>query len=73
MKYRSTRRGTRCSSVDGARQGCSGCPRRVCVACSIGCIVGRICGTCPGLQRTLALDEADAAGVALCHAFTWRE
>lgn len=26
-----------------------------------------------GHQRTLALDEADAAGVALCHAFTWRE
>ena len=23
--------------------------------------------------RTLAADEADAAGVALCHAFTWRE
>jgi crossover junction endodeoxyribonuclease RuvC len=23
--------------------------------------------------RTLAPDEADAAGVALCHAFTWRE
>lgn len=26
-----------------------------------------------GHQRTLAPDEADAAGVALCHAFTWRE
>ena len=26
-----------------------------------------------GHGRTLALDEADAAGVALCHAFTWRE
>ena len=26
-----------------------------------------------GHARTLALDEADAAGVALCHAFTWRE
>ncbi len=26
-----------------------------------------------GHQRTLAVDEADAAGVALCHAFTWRE
>jgi len=26
-----------------------------------------------GHQRTLALDEADAAGVALCHAYTWRE
>ena len=23
--------------------------------------------------RTLGLDESDAAGVALCHAFTWRE
>lgn len=26
-----------------------------------------------GHQRALAVDEADAAGVALCHAFTWRE
>lgn len=26
-----------------------------------------------GHARTLASDEADAAGVALCHAFTWRE
>ena len=26
-----------------------------------------------GHGRTLASDEADAAGVALCHAFTWRE
>ena len=26
-----------------------------------------------GHGRMLALDEADAAGVALCHAFTWRE
>lgn len=26
-----------------------------------------------GHARTLAADEADAAGVALCHAFTWRE
>ncbi len=26
-----------------------------------------------GHSRTLASDEADAAGVALCHAFTWRE
>lgn len=26
-----------------------------------------------GHARTLAFDEADAAGVALCHAFTWRE
>jgi crossover junction endodeoxyribonuclease RuvC len=26
-----------------------------------------------GHGRTLAIDEADAAGVALCHAFTWRE
>ncbi len=26
-----------------------------------------------GHARTLALDEADAAGVALCHAFTWRD
>lgn len=26
-----------------------------------------------GHGRTLAVDEADAAGVALCHAFTWRE
>jgi crossover junction endodeoxyribonuclease RuvC len=26
-----------------------------------------------GHGRTLATDEADAAGVALCHAFTWRE
>jgi crossover junction endodeoxyribonuclease RuvC len=26
-----------------------------------------------GHGRTLAYDEADAAGVALCHAFTWRE
>jgi crossover junction endodeoxyribonuclease RuvC len=26
-----------------------------------------------GHGRTLAFDEADAAGVALCHAFTWRE
>lgn len=26
-----------------------------------------------GHGRPLALDEADAAGVALCHAFTWRE
>jgi len=25
-----------------------------------------------GLGRSLAFDEADAAGVALCHAFTWR-
>src|SRR5690606_28380403 len=25
-----------------------------------------------GQGRTLAFDEADAAGVALCHAFTWR-
>jgi crossover junction endodeoxyribonuclease RuvC len=25
-----------------------------------------------GHGRTLALDEADAAGVALCHAFTWQ-
>jgi crossover junction endodeoxyribonuclease RuvC len=25
-----------------------------------------------GHGRALALDEADAAGVALCHAFTWR-
>lgn len=25
-----------------------------------------------GHERTLAQDEADAAGVALCHAFTWR-
>lgn len=26
-----------------------------------------------GLAKPLASDEADAAGVALCHAFTWRE
>jgi crossover junction endodeoxyribonuclease RuvC len=26
-----------------------------------------------GHAHTLATDEADAAGVALCHAFTWRE
>lgn len=26
-----------------------------------------------GHGRALAYDEADAAGVALCHAFTWRE
>ena len=26
-----------------------------------------------GHARALATDEADAAGVALCHAFTWRE
>jgi crossover junction endodeoxyribonuclease RuvC len=26
-----------------------------------------------GQGRPLAFDEADAAGVALCHAFTWRE
>ena len=26
-----------------------------------------------GHGRPLAFDEADAAGVALCHAFTWRE
>ena len=26
-----------------------------------------------GHGRPLATDEADAAGVALCHAFTWRE
>jgi crossover junction endodeoxyribonuclease RuvC len=26
-----------------------------------------------GHGRALAFDEADAAGVALCHAFTWRE
>ena len=26
-----------------------------------------------GHGRTLAFDEADAAGVALCHAFTWKE
>lgn len=26
-----------------------------------------------GLGRALPYDEADAAGVALCHAFTWRE
>lgn len=25
-----------------------------------------------GMDRPLASDEADAAGVALCHAFTWR-
>ncbi len=25
-----------------------------------------------GHGRTLALDEADAAGVAICHAFTWQ-
>ncbi|HEY5228609.1 MAG TPA: crossover junction endodeoxyribonuclease RuvC [Opitutaceae bacterium] len=25
-----------------------------------------------GHARTLAFDEADAAGVALCHAFTWQ-
>jgi len=25
-----------------------------------------------GHDRTLSFDEADAAGVALCHAFTWR-
>jgi crossover junction endodeoxyribonuclease RuvC len=25
-----------------------------------------------GHGRALAFDEADAAGVALCHAFTWR-
>ncbi|MBS0630813.1 MAG: crossover junction endodeoxyribonuclease RuvC [Verrucomicrobia bacterium] len=26
-----------------------------------------------GHGRTLAFDESDAAGVALCHAYTWRE
>lgn len=26
-----------------------------------------------GHGRALAYDEADAAGVALCHAYTWRE
>ena len=26
-----------------------------------------------GHGRALAFDEADAAGVALCHAFTWQE
>ena len=26
-----------------------------------------------GHAKALAFDEADAAGVALCHAFTWRE
>jgi crossover junction endodeoxyribonuclease RuvC len=26
-----------------------------------------------GLGRSLPSDEADAAGVALCHAYTWRE
>ncbi len=26
-----------------------------------------------GHGRTLAFDEADAAGVALCHAFTWKD
>ena len=26
-----------------------------------------------GHGATLAPDEADAAGVALCHAYTWRE
>jgi crossover junction endodeoxyribonuclease RuvC len=26
-----------------------------------------------GHGRTLAFDESDAAGVALCHAFTWRD
>ena len=26
-----------------------------------------------GHGRTMAFDEADAAGVALCHAYTWRE
>jgi crossover junction endodeoxyribonuclease RuvC len=26
-----------------------------------------------GHGAVLAADEADAAGVALCHAFTWRE
>ena len=25
------------------------------------------------LKEYIAFDEADAAGVALCHAFTWRE
>ena len=25
-----------------------------------------------GHAKALAFDEADAAGVALCHAFTWR-
>jgi crossover junction endodeoxyribonuclease RuvC len=34
--------------------------------------VARTVMTLLGHGRTLALDEADAAGVALCHAFTWR-
>lgn len=35
--------------------------------------VARMVMSLLGHGRTLAPDEADAAGVALCHAFTWRE
>src|SRR5262249_17334480 len=35
--------------------------------------VARTVAALLGHGRTLAPDEADAAGVALCHAFTWRE
>jgi crossover junction endodeoxyribonuclease RuvC len=35
--------------------------------------MGRTVMALLGHGRTLAPDEADAAGVALCHAFTWRE
>jgi crossover junction endodeoxyribonuclease RuvC len=35
--------------------------------------VARTVMTLLGHGRTLALDESDAAAVALCHAFTWRE
>ena len=33
-----------------------------------GAVMGQL-----GHGRTMAFDEADAAGVALCHALTWRE
>lgn len=35
--------------------------------------VARTVMTLLGHGRTLGLDESDAAAVALCHAFTWRE
>ncbi|HLP24544.1 MAG TPA: crossover junction endodeoxyribonuclease RuvC, partial [Acidobacteriota bacterium] len=35
--------------------------------------VARTVMTLLGHGRTLALDESDAAAVALCHAFTWRD
>lgn len=34
--------------------------------------LGRTVRTLLGHARTMAFDESDAAGVALCHAFTWQ-